>query len=94
MKTEQWNIECCKCDKFLFSERRIHPEGQPDKIEYVNGDYDGDYYFDEFADEFYCLDCARKYNKLLDFGADGKQRNCSELKAYRSGKIPLDRLFQ
>lgn len=36
-----------------------------------------DYYFDEFADEFYCIECARKYKKLLDFGADGSQRLCS-----------------
>ena len=48
----------------------------------------GDYYFNEFADEFYCLDCAKKYNKLLDFGRDGRQRNC-HVNAYRSGKIPI-----
>lgn len=88
MEAEQWNIECCKCGKFLFSERRIYPEGQPSKIEYINGYYDGDYYFNEFADEFYCLDCAKKYNKLLDFGRDGRQRNCY-VNAYRSGKIPI-----
>lgn len=77
MKTEQWDIKCCKCNSFLFHERRIHPKGKTSKIEYVDGDYD-DYYFDEFADEFYCIECARKYKKLLDFEADGRQRHCSK----------------
>lgn len=76
MKTEQQDIKCCKCNKFLFTERRIYPKGKTSKIEYVDGDHD-DYYFDEFADEFYCIECARKYKKLLDFGADGSQRLCS-----------------
>ena len=49
----------------------MHPK-KPSKIKYVDGDYDNDYYFDEFTDEFYCLECARKHKKLLDFGADGK----------------------
>ena len=79
MKTEQWDIKCCKCNKFLFTERKMHPKGKPSKIKYVDGDSDNDYYFDEFTDEFYCLECARKYKKLLDFGADGIQRNCSKL---------------
>lgn len=78
MKTEQQDIKCCKCNKFLFTERRIYPKGKPSWIEYVDGDYDDYYYFDEFADEFYCIECARKYKKLLDFGADGIQRNCSK----------------
>lgn len=56
----------------------MHPK-KPSKIKYVDGDYDNDYYFDEFTDEFYCLECARKHKKLLDFGADGIQRNCSKL---------------
>ena len=77
MDTEQQDIKCCKCNKFLFTERRIYPKGKSSRIEYVDGDYDDDYYFDEFADEFYCIECARKYKKLLDFGADGRQRHCS-----------------
>ena len=77
MKTEQQDIKCYKCNKFLFTERRIYPKGKPSRIECVDGDYD-DYYFEEFANEFYCIECARKYKKLLDFGADGSQRNCSK----------------
>ena len=48
----------------------MHPKGKPSKIKYVDGDSDNDYY---------CLECARKYKKLLDFGADGIQRNCSKV---------------
>lgn len=77
MKTEQQDIKCCKCNKFLFTERRIYPKRKTSRIEYVDVDHD-DYYFDEFADEFYCIECARKYKKLLDFEADGRQRHCSK----------------
>lgn len=86
MKTEQWNIKCCKCNKFLFTERRIHPKWKSSRIEYVDGDYD-DYYFDEVTDESYCIGCARKYKKLLDFGADGIQRNCSKILECLQGKL-------
>ena len=60
---EQWNIECCKCGKFLLSERKIHEEGKPSKIEYVGENYDGEYYYDEIADKFYCLDCKETYDE-------------------------------
>lgn len=52
MKMERWDINCCKCGKYILTEER----GSDNEIRCVNGSYENGYYTDD--DKFYCKECA------------------------------------
>ena len=56
---EQWDIMCCKCGKFILTEQKQYGTGN---IKCVKGSYD-DGFYDGIEDQFYCKECAEKYNK-------------------------------
>lgn len=53
---EHWDIECCKCGKYILTEQR---EAIGADIKCVKGSYE-DGYYDAIKDEFYCKECAEK----------------------------------
>lgn len=53
---EQWDINCCKCGKFIFTEQK---QKNTRNIKCIRGSYENGYY-DEMNDEFYCKECAGK----------------------------------
>lgn len=55
-----WDINCCKCGKFILREERECIGGN---INCVAGNYqDNDHYYDAIKDEWYCSECAKKMN--------------------------------
>lgn len=53
---EQWDINCCKCGKFILTEQR---ESFGGNIHCIKGSYD-DGFYDDIKDIFYCKECAKK----------------------------------
>lgn len=53
---EQWDIECCKCGKYILTEQR----GTDNEIRCIRGSYDYGYY-NGAEDQFYCKECAEKF---------------------------------
>lgn len=53
---EKWDINCIDCGKYIFSEEKDADSGD---IKDVAGSHENGFY-DELADLFYCLECARK----------------------------------
>ena len=56
---EQWDIECCKCGKYILTEQR----GSDNEIRCIRGSYD-DGYYNGTEDQFYCKECAAKMGFL------------------------------
>lgn len=54
--SEQWDINCADCGKFILTEER---ESICGNIKCIAGSYYNGYYNGE-EDEFYCEECARK----------------------------------
>lgn len=52
------DIYCCKCGKFILTEEK----GNDDEIRCVKGSYEDGYYVSKEY-QFYCRECAEKYNK-------------------------------
>ena len=52
---QKQDICCIKCGKFLLTEQK----DDQNRIRCVSGSYENGFY-DEFQDEFFCLECAKK----------------------------------
>ena len=52
---QKQDICCIKCGKFLLTEQK----DDQNRIRCVVGSYENGFY-DEFQDEFFCLECAKK----------------------------------
>ena len=54
---KQWDINCCKCGKFILTEQKQDITGD---IKCIKGSYENGYYDGGGKDEFYCKECAQK----------------------------------
>ena len=55
---EQWNITCCKCGKFILTERRC----ADNEIRCTKGSYE-DGFYNGIEDQFYCRKCRKKQDQ-------------------------------